>query len=88
MLLKNSPQKSAKKLFASLVCLLLSFSKDLSAGKRYFVEVAVNCCQLSERQTVELVQLVVRRISRRLLQASLYDMLNNFNRLQMKINFF
>ena len=37
---------------------------------------------------MELVQLVVRRISRRLLQASLDDMLNNFNRLQMKINFF
>ena len=71
MLLKNSLQKSAEKLFASLVCLLRSFSKDLSAGKRYFVEVAVNCCQLCERQTVELVQLVVRRISRRLLQASL-----------------
>ena len=43
VLLKNSPQKSAEKSFASLVCLLRSFSKDLSAGKRYFVEVAVNC---------------------------------------------
>ena len=37
---------------------------------------------------MELVQLVVRRISRRLLQASLDDMLNTFNTLQMKINFF
>ena len=41
--LKISPQKSAEKLFVSLVCLLRSFSKDLSAGKRCFVEVAVNC---------------------------------------------
>ena len=66
MLLKNSPQISAEKLFASLVCLLRSFSKDLSTRKRYFVEVAVNCVS-SERQTVELVQLVVRRSSQRLL---------------------
>ena len=43
VLLKNSPQKSAEKLFYSLVCLLRSFSKDLFTGKRYFVEVAVNC---------------------------------------------
>ena len=43
VLLKNSLQKSAEKLFASLVCLLRSFSKDLFTGKRYFVEVAVNC---------------------------------------------
>ena len=43
VLLKNSLRKSAEKLFASLVCLLRSLSKDLSAGKRYFVEVAVNC---------------------------------------------
>ena len=66
MLLKNSPQKSAEKLFVSLVCLLRSFSKDLSGGKRYFVEVLVNCV----RETAELVQLVGRGISRRLLQAS------------------
>ena len=58
----NSPQKSAELLFAFLVCILRSFSKDLSAGKRYFVEVAVNCMSalLCERQTMEMVQLVVR----------------------------
>ena len=67
MLLKNLRQKSAEKLFASLVSLLRSFSKDLSGGKRDFVEVLVNCvCE-----TAELIQLVVRGISRRLLQASL-----------------
>ena len=43
VLLKNLPRKSAEKLFVSLVCLLRSFRKDLSAGKRYFVEVVVNC---------------------------------------------
>ena len=43
MLLKNSPQKSAEKLFVSLVCLLGSFSKELFGGKRYFVEVLANC---------------------------------------------
>ena len=37
MLLKNPHRKSAEKLFVSLVCLLRSFSKDLS------VEVVVNC---------------------------------------------
>ena len=86
MLLKNSPQKSAEKLFLSLVCLLRSISKDFSAGKRYFVEVVVNC--VSVNCTVELVQLLVQGISRRLLQASLdvtvciNYMLKNLNRLQ------
>ena len=71
MPLKNSSQKSAEKLFVSLVCLPRSFSKDLSAGKRYFVEVVCKLHVSSEHQTVELVQLLVRQISRRLLQASL-----------------
>ena len=49
MLLKDSPQKSTEKLFVSLVCLLRTFSKDFSAGKRYFVEVVVNCVSAALR---------------------------------------
>ena len=74
VLLKKLPQQSAEKLFVSLFCLLRSFSKDLSTGKRYFVLVVENCVSAlwaSNRGQSCFSWSCMRVVSRRLLQANL-----------------
>ena len=82
---KNSSQKSAKKLFVSLVCLLRSFSKDLSAGKRYFVEADVNCVsalRASNRGVGHVREEFHEDVFKLTSMELCAYMLNNFNRLQ------
>ena len=90
MLLNNSSQKSAKKLFVSLVCLLRSFTKDLSTGKRYFAEVVVNCVSALRASNRGVGSVNVGHVCEEFhedffkltsMELCAY-MLNNFNRLQ------
>ena len=82
---KNPPRISAEKLFVSLVFLLRSFSKDLSEGKRYFVEV-VNCASALSVKPWSWYSWLCEELHEdffKLASMELYAyMLNNFNRLQ------
>ena len=83
-------------MFVSLVCLLLSFSKDLSAGKRCFVEVVVNCVSALRalNRGIGSVGHVCEEFHEDFFKLTSMElcayMLNNFNRseLQLKIKFF
>jgi len=51
---KVHSQKRAGKLLVCLVCLLQSFSNELTVGKSSFVEVDVNCVPAVEHQNVNI----------------------------------